>query len=219
MTRTGSALLFVTLFLVFLLGLLISSTDPSRQYQAAIEALHLETAGKMAHLKVIFWYSLAAIALCGLAVGAGVTVYSFWQRSRLIYPADGLYPVVRERARDGHPYYHDPNRQLAGSVAYRDGPEGIEAQTLLPAGMEDAQHRVTTQAQAAQVIAAGKGQESRTARRTVERMTTLRPAPRMPQIYPLSADIPEERYLLAALRHDWEGENRDASPTRPPETL
>lgn len=214
------SLVILMLLLAFALGAVLFEQGPSTQYRAAIEALRLETAGKMSALKVVFWYGLAAIALFGLAAGVGVLLLSIWQRSRLIRPDDsGLYPVVRERAPDGRPYYHDPNRQVAGSVAYHDGLEGIEAQLLLPAGMEEAQLQVTTQAQAAQVVAAGRGRGmSRTARRTVERMTRPRPRLPMPAVMVVQGELadPDDRRLAAAIRQDWEEEGETWEEESPP---
>jgi len=115
-------------------------------------------------------------------------------------------------------YYHDPNRQLAGTVAYGAGPDGVQMQQLLPAGTEaepfgsaqDRQLQVTTQAQVVQVVAAASqgGRMSAATRRLVERMTQQRPVPRLPEVQVVEGEIadPEARYLVEAIRQDWREE-------------
>lgn len=215
--KSGIVLLVLLLLLAFVLGAVLFSPGPSPHYQAATEALRLNTAGKMAILKVVFWYGLAGIVLLSLVGLSFAFLRLLWRRSKLIRPeASGIFPVVRDRAA-GQIYYHDPNRQLAGSVAYRAGDEGVEAQHLLPAGSEAEQLQVTTQAQAAQVVAAAGQPSSRgsarggrgmspTARRLVEQMTQPRTVPGMPHITVLNETIPEERRLLAAIRAQVEGD-------------
>jgi hypothetical protein len=140
-------------------------------------------------------------------------VRAVWQRSRLIHPhANGLFPVVQGRA-GGQTYYHDPNRQLAGTAVYGSSPEGTTVRhPTLPAEQSIAdQLQVTTQAQAAQLVAAaGQGQgltaQSRQLAESVALATISRPAPRLPQVVVLNKAIPEERQLLTALRRDWEDE-------------
>jgi len=189
----------------FVLVNVASSSGPSPSYQAAMEAQRLETAARMCHLKVVFWYVLAGITLLGLAGLAVAAVRATWSRSGWIRPDDrGLYPVVRGQV-GRQTYYHDPNRQLAGAVAYTAGRDGLKIQQMLPAGAEHEQLRVTTQAQAAQVVAAaGRSQEMRpNARRLVERMTEPQPGPpRLPEV--VTELDGSERHLLEAIRQDWD---------------
>jgi hypothetical protein len=205
MKRGGLVVLILLLLLAFALGAVLFSRGPSPQYQAAMEALRLDTADKMATLKVAFWYGLAGVILLSLAGLSAAFLRLLWQRSQLIRPsAGGLFPVVRGRE-GGQTYYHDPNRQLTGTVAYRTRPDGLEMQPLLPVGAEAEQLQVTTQAQVAQVVAAASqdqgGRMSRTTRRMVEHMTTPRPVSRLPTVVVgLDPTIPGERRLLTAIR-------------------
>jgi len=198
-----SGLVVIGIVAFVLVNAIIGDGGPSPGYQAAIEAQRLETASKMRHLKVIVWYGLAGILLLGLACGVGVAIWSAWQRAQLIQPHDtGLFPVVRGRA-GGRTYYHDPNRQLAGTVAYGTVPDGIELQQMLPPGTEAEQLQVTTQAQAAQVVAAAAQDQKMTVttRRLVERMTQSRIVPRLPPVtIELDDESPEEQKLLNAIR-------------------
>jgi len=208
--RSGVFILLLLLLLAFVLGIVIASQGPSPQYRAAVEQLKLSTAAKMASLKVVFWYGLAGIALLGLSFGLGMTIWSVWRRSQLIRPnTSGLFPVVRGRA-SGQIYYHDPNRQLAGTVAYGAGPDGVQMQQLIPAGTEAEQLQVTTQAQVAQVVAAASQGRSVSAatRRLVERMTQQRPVPRLPEVQVVEGEIAdsEAQHLLEAIRQDWREE-------------
>jgi len=216
--RNGVFFLLLLLLLAFVLGIVIAGQGPSLQYRIAVEQLKLSTAARLASLKVVFWYVLAGIALLGMAFGLGVTIWSVWRRSQLIHPnASGLFPVVRGRA-SRQIYYHDPNRQLAGTVAYGAGPDGVQMQQLIPAGAEaepfgsaqDRQLQVTTQAQVVQVVAAASqgGRMSAATRRLVERMTQQRPVPRLPEVQVVEGEIadPEARYLVEAIRQDWREE-------------
>lgn len=229
MKRGGLTLLVALLVLACAMGGLATATllghGPSPQYRAALETQRLETHARMAALKVVFWYVLAGIALLFLAGLTIALLRLLWQRSQLIRPnASGLFPVVRGRAGgqilrpgSGYIFYHDPNRQLAGTVVYGRGSGGLEMRQLLPAGAEaepfgvaqDRQLQVTTQAQAAQVVAAagqGRGMSGGT-RRLVERLTESRPAPRLPAVVVgLDETISEERRLLAAIRAGVEAE-------------
>ena len=75
----------------------------------------------------------------------------------------------------------------------------------------DEQLQVTTQAQAAQLIAAagqGKGLNAQS-RRLAERVALkpiTRPVPGLPQLTILDQTIPKERHLLTALHADWQPE-------------
>lgn len=211
--RKGTAF-FLTLVLMLLLALglgavLAGQGRPSAEYQAKVETLHLKTAAKMQAIQVGFWGGLTAIVLLGAGGIVAGLARIVWQRSRLIRPhANGLFPVVQGRA-GGQTYYHDPNRQLAGSVVYGAGPEGVTARPVLAANDQDRQLQVTSQAQAAQLIAAaaqGRGLDAQS-RQLAERValaTASRPIPRLPQVTVLNEAIPEERHLLTALRADWE---------------
>lgn len=221
--RKGTAFLFtlmLMLLLAFVLGaVLVGQGRPSTEYQMAMEALHLKTAAKMQAIKAGFWVGMAIIALLGTAGAMTGLVRVVWQRSRLIHPqANGLFPVVQGRA-GGKIYYHDPNRQLAGSVFYGPGPKGAMAHSVLPSDDRGEQLQVTTQAQATQLIAAaGQGQGlTAQSRRLAERVALAaasRPTPRLPEVTVLDEAIPEERYLLTALRTDWDeqgiGERHDS---------
>jgi len=194
--------------LAFVLGLVLAGErSVSPEYRAAIEALRLDTAAKMRWIKLGFWGGLTVIALAGLGGAVGGLLRLVWRRSRLIQPhSSGLFPIVESRA-GGQTYYHDPNRQLAGTVAYGAGPEGVVVRHLTPPGQEEAQLQIATQAQATQLVAAAaQGRESAPTRRLVGRAAPAlpaRPAPRLPQVVILDESIPEERRLLAALRQDW----------------
>lgn len=218
--RKGTAFLFtltLMLLLAFALGaVLVGQGRPSTEYQMAMEALHLKTAAKMQAIKAGFWVGMAIIALLGTASAMASLVRVVWQRSRLIHPhANGLFPVVQGRAA-GQVYYHDPNRQLAGSVAYGSGPEGAIARSMPPPDHHGEQLQVTTQAQATQLVAAaGQGRglnaQSRQLAERVALATATRHAPRLPEVTVLDEAIPQERYLLAALRADWEEQGRGDS--------
>jgi hypothetical protein len=206
---TVFALFLILLLAVTLSVVLVGQGGASAKYQSEIEALHLETAGKMQAIKVGFWGGLAAVALLG-TVGITVGLVRFiWQRSRLIHPhANGLFPVIQGRV-GRQTYYHDPNRQLSGSVAYSADPEGEIARPILPPNDQGEQLQVTSQAQATQLVAAagqGRGLTAQS-RQLVERVapsTASRPIPRLPQVVALDTDIPEERHLITALRADWD---------------
>ena len=201
--------LALTLLLALALGAaLAGQVRPSEQYQRQMEALHLAAAVKTQAIKVGFWGGLVAILLFGLAGIAIGLVRAVWQRSRLIHPhANGLFPIVQGRA-GRQTYYHDPNRQLAGGVAYGTDGEGATAHHLMPPDDRGEQLQVTTQAQAAQLTAAqGQGPAARR-RQSTERFA-FPSAPhaipsRLPEIVVLNAAIPEERHLLTALRQDCE---------------
>jgi hypothetical protein len=211
--RKGTAFLvtlLIMLLLAFTLGaVLVRRGRPSEQHQLDMEALHLKTAAKMQAIKVGFWGALAAVALLGTAGIVAGLARAAWLRSRLIHPhANGLFPVVRGRI-GGQTYYHDPNRQLASSVAYGSDQKGVFARHLMPPDNRGEQLQVTTQAQAAQLTAAatqGRGLTAQS-RRLAERValtTASYPVPRLPEIVVPEAAIPEERHLLTALRQDWE---------------
>jgi len=110
-----SGFLLITIAVLILGGVVLSSR-PAPQYQAAMNDLRLDTATKMARLKIAFCYGLAAVVVLGLAGGGVMLLRYIWQRTNLIRAQDGLFPVVRGRAA-GQTYYHDPNRQWAEAVA------------------------------------------------------------------------------------------------------
>jgi hypothetical protein len=209
--RKGS--IFVLLLIMLLacaLGVILArQSRTSAKHQLEMEALHLKTATKMQAIKVGLWGGLAVVALLSAAGLAAGLVWAVWQRSRLIHPhATGLFPVVQGRA-GGQTYYHDPNRQLAGTVVYGSGPEGTTVH--LPTLPDDRgeQLQVTTQAQATQLVAAaGQGRgltaQSRQLAERVVLTTPSRSAPRLPEAVVLDDAIPEERHLLTALRRDWD---------------
>lgn len=214
MRKEATVILAVSLTLVcalaFGLGLaLAGGRVVSPQYRAAVESLRLDTAAKMGWIKIGFWGGLVVLSLVGVGGVVGGLLRVVWRRSRLVHPhSSGIFPVVEGRA-GGETYYHDPNRQLAGTVAYGDGPEGLTVRHLAPPGQEEAQFQIATQAQATQFVAAASQGQKPTAqtRRLVERMALAaptRPVPRLPEVVVLDEAIPEERRLLAALRQDWE---------------
>jgi hypothetical protein len=203
-------ILMLACALAFGLGLaLAGGRGISPEYQAAVESLRLDTAAKMSWIKIVFWGGLAVLSLVGVGGLVGGLLRAVWRRSRLVHPhSSGIFPIVEGRA-GGETYYHDPNRQLAGTVAYGDGQEGVTVRHLAPPGQEEAQFQIATQAQATQFAAAASQGQRLTAqtRRLVERMATAAPAcpvPRLPEVVVLDESIPEERHLLAALRQDWE---------------
>lgn len=193
--------------LAFGLGLaLAGGRGVSPEYRKAVESLRLDTAAKMGWIKIGFWGGLAVFSLIGVGGLVGGLLRILWRRSRLVHPhSSGIFPVIEGRA-GGQTYYHDPNRQLAGTVAYGNDPEGVTARHLTPSGQEEAQFQIATQAQATQLVAAAsQGQKQLTAqtRRLAERVAA-RPVPRLPEVVVLDETIPEERRLLAALHQDWE---------------
>jgi len=202
--------LLLILFLSFALGAaLLGQKNTSTTYSSKIETLYLETTAKMHLIKTIFWGGLAVVALLGAAgVVAGV-VRTVWLRSQLIPPHDtGLFPVAQGRA-GGQIYYHDPNRQLAGSVIYSNGPEGVTVRQVMPPNDRGEQLQVASQAQATQLVAAAGRGQGLTAQNQMllERLASnaaSRPVPRLPQITVLDKNIAKERHLLTALRADWE---------------
>ncbi|UCC64403.1 MAG: hypothetical protein JSV36_04920 [Anaerolineae bacterium] len=205
-------LLLLLILLALALGaVLAGGRRPSTKYQLEMEALQLETASRMQAVKVGFWGGLAAIALIGLAGIITGLVRAVWRRSQLIHPhTNGLFPVVQGRA-GRQTFFHDPNRQLAGGVAYGADREGAVARHLTPPNDQGEQLQVTTQAQAAQLVAAaGQGggltAQSRQLAERVALATASRPIPRLPEIVVPDSAIPEERHLLTALRQDWEDE-------------
>ena len=144
----------------------------------------------------------------GLAGGGVMLLRYIWQRTNLIRAQEGLFPVVRGRAA-GQTYYHDPNRQWAGTVAYGSGPDGLQARSLLPSGAEGYQAQISTQAQATQLIAAASqgGGIPRHTRQVVQRMTQApQETPRMPEIVTLDTSVSEERRLLAAILAEMDAE-------------
>ncbi len=202
--------LFLILLLAFTLGAVLARQGkPSAKHQQEMEALNLQTAAKMQAIKIGLWRGLVAIALLGATGLVAGLVRAVWQRSRLIHPhANGLFPVIHGRV-GRQRYYHDPNRQLAGTVIYGSGPEGATVHPLMPPNDRGEQLQVTSQAQATQLIAAaGQGQGlSAQNRRLAERAvlaTVSRPPPHLPDVVVLDKAIPEERHLLTALRQDWE---------------
>jgi len=211
--RKGTAFiltLLLILLLAFTLGAVLAGQGrPSAEYQTQMEALHLKTVGKMQAIKVGFWSGLAAVVLLTAAGLTAGLVWVVWQRSRLIHPhANGLFPVVQGHA-GRQTYYHDPNRQLAGTVVYGSDPQGATTRHLMPANDQGEQLQVTTQAQATQLVAAaaqgrGLGAQSRQLAERVALATASRPVPRLPEVVVLDKAIPEERQLLAALQQDWE---------------
>ncbi len=214
MRKQATTIVLVTLMLscglAFVLGLVLAGNwGVSSEYQAAIESLRLDTALKMNWIKIGFWGGLAVITVLGLGGVVGGLVRTTWRRSRLIRPhPTGLFPIVEGRA-GGQTYYHDPNRQWAGTTAYGAGPEGTLVRHLAPPGQEEAQFQIATQAQATQLVAAASQGGGLTAptRRLVERVAlaaSAQPAPRLPEVVLLDESIPQERRLLAALSQDWE---------------
>jgi len=214
--RKGSPVLPIVcglLFIVLLgcaLGLILAGQGKtSAKHQREIEALHLKTETQMQAIKVGLWGGLAVVTSLSVAGLAAGLVRSVWQRSRLIHPhANGLFPVVQGRA-GGQTYYHDPNRQLAGTAIYGSGTEGATVrQPMLPDDQGE-QLQVTTQAQATQLVAAaGQGRgltaQSRQLAERVVSAASSHPAPRLPQVVVLDNAVPEERHLLTALERDWE---------------
>jgi hypothetical protein len=200
---------FLMLSLALILGAVLAGQGrPSETYQLEKEALHLRTATKMQTVKVGFWGGLAAIALLG---GAGITaglVRNVWRRSQIIHPhVNGLFPIVQIRA-GGQTCYHDPNRQLSGSVAYGSGQGGTIVRHLMPPNDQGEQLQVTAQAQAAQLVAAaGQGRgltvQSRQFAERVALAMVPHPVPRLPEIVVPDTSIPQEQHLLTALRQDW----------------
>lgn len=210
MRKDLAFIIILFLLLAFILGAVRTGQEKtSAEYQTEVEALALKTVTKMQIIKVVFWGVLAAIVLFGVT---GITmglVWATWLRSRLISPhTSGLFPIVQGRV-GGQTYYHDPNRQLAGSVAYSAGPDGITVQHFTLPNDQGEQLQVTTQAQATQLVtAAGQGQgltaQSRQLAEYVVRVTVPRSASRLPGIVTLDDAIPEDRHLLKALRTDWD---------------
>ena len=211
--RKGTAFI-LTLLLILLLActlgaVLAGQGRSSAEYQTRMEVLHLKTAAKMQAIKIGFWSGLAAVVLLAVAGLTAGLVRVVWQRSRLIHPhANGLFPVVQGRA-GRQTYYHDPNRQLAGTVVYGSDQQGATTRHLMPANDQGEQLQVTTQAQATQLVAAaGQGRglsaQSRQLAERVALATASRPVPRLPEVVVLDKAIPEERHLLAALQQDWE---------------
>ena len=196
--------------LAFALGLVLAGNwGVSPEYQATMESLRLDTAAKINWIKIGLWGGLAAIAVIGLGGMVAGLLRATWRRSRIIRPEpSGLFPIVEGRA-GGETYYHDPNRQWAGTTAYGAGPEGAAVRHLAPANQEEAQFRIATQAQATQLVAAASqgGRLNASTRRLVEKVALASPArspARLPEVVVLSEAIPEEQRLLAALRQDWE---------------
>jgi len=200
------------LLLVFTLGFFFSKErSPSAEYQARIEALQLETTARLNAIKVGFWGGLAIVVLfSSVGIIAGL-IRTIWSRSQLVHPHDhGLFPIVKGRI-GKQIYYHDPNRQLPGSITYTAGAEGITARPLTPSHSQNEQLQVTTQAQATQLVAAaGQGRGlSAQSRQLVERVAlsaSAHPIPNLPQVTILDKTIPEERDLLADLYADWDTE-------------
>lgn len=214
--RKGITFILVTspmLLLALILGAVLAGQGrPSPEYQTAMEALQLETAAQMRVIQVGFWGGLAAVAVLGAGGIVAGLVLAVWHRSRLIHPhANGLFPVVRGRV-GRETYYHDPNRQPAGTVFY--GPSRPEGAAIRH---DEAQLQVTTQAQAVQLVAAagqGRGLTAQS-RQLVERVAlsgASHSVPRLPQVTVLSEAIPEDRYLLKALRADWEDTESERVP-------
>ena len=208
-----NTIILPTLLLValsFTLGAVLAQRGgDSEKHQLEMETLHLEAASKTQVIKIGFWGGLAAVVLFGTAGITAGLVRAAWRRSNLIHPhTNGLFPVVQGRA-GRQTYYHDPNRQMASSVAYGTDREGVVARHLIPPGDRGEQLQVTSQAQAAQLIAAagqGRGLTAQS-RRLAERValaTASRPVPRLPEIVVPDTATPEERHLLTALRQDWE---------------
>jgi len=209
-TTTVLVALVSSCSLAFLLGLVLAGhRESSPEFQTAMESLHLDMAVKIGWIRIAFWAGLTAIALVGLGGAVWGLLRAIWRRSRLIQPhRTGLFPIVEGRA-GGQTYYHDPNRQWAGTTAYGAGPEGAAVRHLAPPGQEEAQFQIATQAQATQFVAAanqGRGLDAST-RRLVEKAALPAPrqaARRLPQVVVLDETIPEERRLVDALRQDWE---------------
>ena len=208
-------LILIPILLAFALGAVLFDRGPSAHYQNEMESLRLDTAAKMHIIKVAFWGGLAGTVVLGLVAVLVTLLRYLWLRSDLVPPnAHGLFPLWRGR-KGGQTLWHDPNRQLAGSVAYGRGPDGVQTQHLLPAGAEEAQVRITSQAQAAQLVAAASQGASmqRHTRETIQRMAQAPcPTPHMPEVEVIEGEIEpalpdsEERHLLLAVRDDWREE-------------
>ncbi|OQY21053.1 MAG: hypothetical protein B6I35_09285 [Anaerolineaceae bacterium 4572_32.2] len=203
------AIFILACLLAFGLGLIMAGDQGvSAEYQKAIESLRLDAAAKMSWVKIGFWGGLTIITLVGLSGAVGGVLRVLWRRSRLIQPhSTGLFPIVENRVA-GQTYYHDPNRQWAGTVAYVSGQQGVEARHLIPANQEEAQFQIATQAQATQFMAAAsRGQGSAVPpRRLVEQIApraSARIGSHLPKVVVLDESIPHERRLLAALQQDW----------------
>ena len=164
-------------------------------------------------IRIGFWGGLAIIALIGLGGAVGGLLRVVWRRSRLVQPhSSGIFPIIENQV-GKQIYYHDPNRQWAGTTVYRIAADDISTRHIVPPGQDEAQFQIATQAQATQFVAAanqGKGLTA-PARRLVKETamkTSYRPAPRLPKVVVLDEGFPEDRRLLTALRQDWVEEER-----------
>jgi len=206
---TMLVILMLAFVLTFGLGLVLAGNwGASTEYRVAVEALRLDTAARMRWIQIAFWAGLVAIVLVGLGGVVGALLRVVWQRSRIIQPhTSGLFPIVEGRA-GGQTYYHDPNRQWAGTTVYGVGPEGADVRYLAPPDQQETQFQIATQAQATQfVAAASQGRGLNASTRDLAGQLALaapaRPVPHLPDIVVLDESVPQERRLLAALHQDW----------------
>lgn len=208
--------IFATLIaavVIFGIGVFLA-TRPSKEYRFQREVQKIESAGRLTLWRDVFLVAGGGLLVIALGGSVAIFLYGAWFRVNLISHKQGLFPIIRGKA-GGQTFYHDPNRQLAGSVAYGEGQAGVEAQHLLPQGAEDLQAQITAQAQAVQVVAAARKDEEteKATRRLVERVTKrTRTGQRLPKVEVVEGEIvdADDRFLLAAIRQDWEDEGGKA---------
>lgn len=205
----------LVLILVFLAGIWFASR-PSDTYVLQREAQKIESAARLTQVKDWFFTGAAISFLVAIAGGVVVGLYWLWTQTSFIRPNRGLFPVIRGRI-GKTTFYHDPNRQLRGAVAYLpDANEGVRA-THMGDGTESAHVQIASQAQATQLVAAAVGKKGEgldpQGQEVVSRVAQSianNPA-RMPDVLPLDTGVPDDRLLLAAVEADWQEVEDDAT--------
>jgi hypothetical protein len=203
----------VVLLAAFLFGLWLASR-PSDAYIAQREAQKLQSAAHLTQVKDWFFTGAAVCFLVAMAGAVGLGLHWLWTQTHLVRARHGLFPLIKGRV-GGATFYHDPNRQVAGAVAYLpDAEHGVRARHMSGAS-ESAQVQVTGQAQATQLIAAavGEGEGGLDAQRQevvaqVAEQVSRNPA-RMPELIALDASVPDDRLLLRAVEADWQEVKHD----------
>lgn len=148
-------LALITLILAFFLGALLSRSDDGYQRE-----LQMEHARRLQWVETAFLGGLVGVVLLALGGGVFVGLRLLNKRASTIYPdRAGLFPIVRGHVGRAE-YYHDPNRAPTPTTVYLEGVGTPTVQVLhiTAQGAAGEQLQITSQAQAAQLVAAATRQ-------------------------------------------------------------
>jgi hypothetical protein len=191
MRRLMTFLALLAVLLAFVLGGALLGRRPlDEAAQRQLSRVQVSRAERLAAVEVAVKAG-AAVLLLGLTSGLGVAAVRWaLRRAGTVYPNEaGLFPLFKLRLGRAV-VVHDPNRAPTPTTVYVAGGERPDVRVLhvTQDGNEAGQHRVTSQAQAVQAIAAAthRGGMTRQARHLVERLA---------EPSPLSAPLPEVEVL------------------------